>query len=220
MGIYKCGIRDCMDLYNLMRTATIDESKLMQLIHHANAEQKTLFTMTLSNLCCPVFEKKIIDKIAVKPKGFVGRRLNKRLKTEESTKDFQSSYNDYFQDVEKKVIYFNLFPKFHLKLFYYSKILRLIFFPETQVALKLNDKTHAPHFWNKCISRLKTPYFVFSLISQEIGWKFTILLFVKLFFDLLFSVKNYFVKSESYFDYLTQRGIDPQDIEKAVKQIQ
>ena len=98
--------------------------------------------------------------------------------------------------------------------------MRLIFFPKTQVALKINDKTHAPHVWNKCISKLKAPYFVFSLISQEIGWKFTILLFVKLFFDLLFSVKNYFVKSESYFDYLTQRGIDPQDIEKAVKQIQ
>ena len=220
MGIYKCGIRDCMDLYNLMRTDTIDESELERLVHYANAEQKTRFTMTLSNLCCPVFEEKLIDKIAVKPQGFLGRRLIRRLEVKESTKDFQSSYNDYFQDIEKKVIYFNLFPQFHLKLLFYMKIIGLIYFPETQVALKLNDKTHHPHFWNKCISKLKAPYFVFSLIAQEIGWKFTILLFVKLFVDLIFSIKNYFVKSESYFDYLKQRGVDPQDIENAVKKIQ
>lgn len=220
MGIYKCGIRDCMDLYNLMRTDTIDESVMERLIHHANAEQKTRFTMTLSNLCCPVFDEKFINNIADTSRGFIGRRLDKRLEVMESTKDFQDSYNDYFQDIEKKVIYFNLFPPFHVKLIFYLKILRLVYFPKTEVALKLNDKIHVPNSWNKFSSTVKAPYFVFSLIAQEIGWKFTVLLFTKLLFDLLFSLKNYFVKKESYFEYLEKRGVDPKDIEKAVKKIQ
>ena len=61
---------------------------------------------------------------------------------------------------------------------------------------------------------------MFSLIAQEIGWLFTFLLFLKLFIDLLFSLKNYLIKKESYFDYLKKRGIDPKTIEKVVKNIQ
>jgi hypothetical protein len=61
---------------------------------------------------------------------------------------------------------------------------------------------------------------VFSLIAEEIGWKFSLLLFVKLFFDTLFSLKNYFFKQESYFSYLKKIGINPSEIEKVVKNIQ
>jgi hypothetical protein len=220
MGVYKCGIRDFMDVYNLMRTEKIDEKELNRLIQYANAEQKSKFTMTLCNLCCPVFSEQLITEVAAKNKGFLGRRLDRRLKTMEATHDFQTSYNDYFQDIEKKVIYFNLFPEFHLKLVFYLKILRMVYFPKTQMALKLNDKAHVPSFWNKLTSAVKAPYFVFSLIAQEIGWKFTVLLFTKLLFDLLFSIKNYFIKSKSYFDYLKEKGIDPKEIEKVVKNIQ
>ena len=220
MGIYKCGIRDLMDIYNLMRVEQIDTPEMKRLIHHANAEQKTRFALTLSNLCCPVFSEEWINGIAVKDKGFIGRRLSRRLKTMEIAQDFQISYNDYFQDIEKKVIYFNLFPQFHLKLLFYLKILRMVYFPKTPIALKLNDHAQAPNIWNKSISTLKAPYFVFSLIAQEIGWKFTILLFIKLPFDLMFSIINYFVKKESFFDYLRQKGIEPKEIEKVVKNIQ
>ena len=152
MGIYKCGIRDCMDLYNLMRTETIDETEMERIIHHANAEQKTRFTMILCNLCCPIFDEKFINKIASKSKDFLGTRLDRRLEVMKATEDFQESYNDYFQDIEKEVIYFNLFPQFHLKSIFYLKILRLVYFPKTQVALKLNDRAHVPTFWNKMIS--------------------------------------------------------------------
>lgn len=220
MGIYKCGIRDLMDIYNLMRTEAIDEIELKRLIKQANAAQKSRFTMTLCNLCYPVFSQKLILEIAMKNKGFIGRRLVKRLETMQSTHDFQTSYNDYFQDIEKKVIYFNLFPTFHIKLNFYLKILKMVYFPSSEMALRLNDKTHLPHFWNKLMSKLKAPYFVFSLIAQEIGWKFTILLFIKLLFDLLFSIKNYVIPSKSYFDYLKEKGINPKEIEKVVKNIQ
>lgn len=220
MGVFKCGIRDFMDVYNLMRTQEINEDEFKRLVKIANAEQKTRFTMTLCNLCCPVFSQKLICEIAPRNQGFLGRRLRKRLQTMESTSDFQASYNDYFQDIEKEVIYFNLFPKFHVKLHFYLKILKMVYFSGTEMALKLDDQTEMPTSWIKFKSKLKAPYFVFSLIAQEIGWKFTILLFMKLYIDLFISIKNYLIPKKSYFDYLKQKGIDPKEIEKVVKNIQ
>ena len=69
-------------------------------------------------------------------------------------------------------------------------------------------------------ARLKAPFLVFALIAEEIGSKITLLLLTKISFDLLWSVKNYFLKKDSYFDYLRKRGINPKDIERAVKNIQ
>ena len=57
-------------------------------------------------------------------------------------------------------------------------------------------------------------------LGNMYGPKFTFLLFVKLYFDLIISLKNYFVKKESYFDYLRKKGIDPREIERVVKNIQ
>jgi len=220
LGVFKCGIRDCMDLYNLHAAEPINEAELLRIIKSSNATEKAYFALEISNLCTPIFSPFLIDKLATNAHGFLGRRLHKRKKVASETGDFQTSYNDYFQDIEKKVIYFNLFPQFHVKLKFYLKILRMIYFPKMKTALKMNDAYHQPTVMNKVVSVLKAPYFVFSLIAQEIGWKFTILLFIKLGVDLLISVKNYFVKTSSYFDYLKSKGIDPKEIEKAVKNIQ
>ncbi len=219
MGIFKCGIRDCMDVYNLIAEETIDWIKLNKIIHNANADNKTYFTLKMSELCAG---KLIPDdyKVNYKQKSFVIRRLNKRLKAFGKNKDFHLSYNDYFQDVEKIVIYFNLFPQFHKKLKYYLKILISIFIPNIEIALKLSDIPNEKSFFKKILARIKAPYYVFALISQEIGPKFTFLLFLKLFLDLIISLKNYFIKKESYFDYLRKKGIDPSKIEKVVKNIQ
>lgn len=96
----------------------------------------------------------------------------------------------------------------------------MIYFPKMEFALGLNDQLKEPSLGHKIISIIKAPYFVFYLIAQEIGWEFTVLLFVKLGVDLLISLKNYFVRPLSYFDYLEQKGVDLKDIQKAVKNIQ
>ena len=220
MGVFKCGIRDCMDVYNLLLTEEIHYERFWEIVQRSNAIDKAWFTLRLCNLCCPAFSTEQLEAYDSKKNNFLRRRLKKRLIVANDTSDFQVSYNDYFQDVEKEVIYFNLFPKFHRKLFFYFRIIRMAFFPASKIALKLNDKAHKPSVWNKFSSRIKAPYFVFSLIAQEIGWKFTILLFLKLFVDLLISLKNYFVPVESYFDYLKKKGVDPGEIEKTVKNIQ
>ncbi|MBI3134050.1 MAG: nucleotidyltransferase family protein [Bacteroidetes bacterium] len=220
MGVFKCGIRDCMDVYNLVLTHPINETHLLNLIRQAGAEQKAHYTFSLTNLCVPVFTDSLLEKLHQKKSGFLHRRLTKRFRIAGITGDFQTSYNDYFQDIEKLVIYFNLFPAFHKKLVLYLKIIGAIYFPKKAVCLKLADQPQNASFFTTLWARMKAPCMVFSLIAQEIGWKFTILLFVKLIVDLLISLKNYFVKSESYFDYLKKRGIDPKEIEKTVKNIQ
>jgi len=220
LGVYKCGIRDCMDLYNLEQTNHSNHKKLIQIITESNACNKTYFALTISNLCVPIFSDDLISKFKSNSKGFLKKRLKKRLNIFNNTGDIQSSYNDYFQDIEKVVIYFNLFPKFHLRLKYYLKILRMIYFPKKEIVLKLNDIAPPSNIYKTTMARIKSPYIVFSLIAQEIGWKFTILLFVKLFVDLILSLKNYFYKKESYFDYLKNKGVNPLEIEKAVKNIQ
>jgi hypothetical protein len=216
LGVYKCGIRDCMDLYNLAASHSIDFEKYADICKKVKCESKSVFALSMSNFCQPQFTVQENQPIT----GFLNKRLKKRRAIHKRTGDFQDSYNDYFQDIEKQVIYFNLFPKFHKRLHYYLKILSLIYFSKSAVNLKLNDNADRPSIWRKFVSWFKAPYFVFSLIAQEIGWKFACLLFIKLFFDLLISIKNYFIKTDSYFDYLRKKGIDPKQIEAVVKNIQ
>ena len=218
MGIFKCGIRDCMDVYNYLSYERPDEKKFRSLIERSNAVDKTYFTLALCDLCCGTL--KDLYKDLPTTNSFKMRRLRKRLKVQKESGDFQDSYNDYFQDIEKVVIYFNVFPHFHKKLLFYLIILKLIFFPKRSAALKLSDHAHGPNLFRTIIARFKAPYYIFALIAQEIGWKFTFLLFLKLFIDLILSIKNYIIHKESYFDYLRKKGIDPKEIEKAVKNIQ
>ncbi|MFT5820927.1 MAG: hypothetical protein ACI8ZM_002175 [Crocinitomix sp.] len=216
LGVFKCGIRDCMDLYNLAKNIPIDYEKYATICEKVNCESKSVFALSVSNFSTPEFT--IQQKQSIK--GFLKTRLVKRRAIHERTTDYQDSYNDYFQDIEKQVIYFNLFPKFHKRFKYYIRILGLIYFPKTTVSLKLNDCSDRPTLLRKFVSWLKAPYYIFSLIAQEIGWKFTILLFSKLFFDLIFSLKNYVIKTDSYFDYLRKKGVDPKQIENVVKNIE
>ncbi len=219
MGVFKCGVRDCMDVYNLCLIEAINKTEFLRIITNCNAIDKAYFTLYLCNICSGGLNN-LINVLKPNTSSFILRRLKKRLKVHNKTGDFQDSYNDYFQDIEKLVIYFNLFPQFHKKLIFYFFILKFIFFPKTEIAICLNDSVHKNRIINKFVAHLKAPYFVFSLIAQEIGWKFTFLLFLKLFFDLLLSLKNYFVRKESYFEYLKKRNVDPKSIEKAVKNIQ
>lgn len=220
MGIYKCSIRDCMDIYNIMLCQKVNLDVLETIIIKTNATDKAVFTMKMCNLCCHTFPDSFITSLSSGKRSFINRRLKSRLKMAAVTGDFQLSYNDYFHEVENQVIYFNLFSKFHIKLKYYLKVLRMLFFPKRDVSLRLNDKMHSSTFFDRIVSSLKAPFLIFSMLAEEIGWKFTILLFCKLFFDLIYSIKNYFVKSASYFSYLIKKGIDPKTIEKAVKEIE
>lgn len=220
LGIYKCGIRDLMDIYNLSLKQDFDETYFLNLIAEANAKEKAYFALTLSNLCAGVFPRELLGKLKPDKPRFLSRRLNKRLANFQQTEDLHNSYNDYFQDVEKQVIYFNLFPQFHRKLFFYFRILRMIFFPKKSIALKLDDAGNQKNILAALKSKLKAPYYVFSLIAQEIGRKFTLLLFFKLLFDLIFSLKNYVHRPPSYFDYLKRKDIDPNAIERAVQNIE
>ncbi len=216
LGVYKCGIRDCMDLYNLASNIPVNYDKYATICKKVKCEPKSNFALTISNLCTAQFSVQKEQAIS----GFLKSRLEKRLAIHQRTGDYQDSYNDYFQDIEKQVIYFNLFPKFHKRLHYYLRVLKLIYFSKSTTNLKLNDASDQKSIWKKFTSWIKAPYYIFSLIAQEIGWKFTFLLFIKLFFDLILSLKNYFIKKDSYFDYLRKKGIDPRKIEAVVQNIQ
>lgn len=221
MGIYKCGIRDCMDVYNLLLTETdLDEAKLIALFKKSNASDKAFFTLRLCDYCSDAVPFSLLNNIAPKANSYHGQRIKSRLQLTLKTGDMQASYQDYFQDIEKDVIYFNLFPKFHQKVFFYYKIHKQIVWPEKEIALKLSDKNYKPSISNVVTARLKAPFLVLALISEEIGSKITGLLLLKISIDLILSLKNYVVKKESYFDYLKKRGINPKDIERAVKNIQ
>jgi hypothetical protein len=220
MGIYKCGVRDCMDVYNLIISHEMDQKALVELFSESKSNDKAAFTLAMSNICSKNNSSELIDSIEKKQNSFIGRRLKKRMKMINETRDIHGSYNDYFQDIEKNVLYFNIVNKFHQKGYFYLKILRQIYFPETALTLKFIDKSHKPSAINKLKGRLKGPWFSFSMIAQEIGWKVTMLLFTKLFVDLTISTIYYIVPKEDYFDYLEKKGIDPKTIKKAVANVQ
>ena len=72
----------------------------------------------------------------------------------------------------------------------------------------------------KIVARIKAPYYIFSLIAEEIGWKYTILLFFKLFVDLVVSVWFYIFPKESYFQFLVKKNISGKQIQKCVQNVQ
>lgn len=220
MGIYKIGIRDTMDVFNYWDAVGVDEDLLYDLLVKANALDKAYFTLVISNLSSNSIPPEFIERIKPKKSSFLTRRLAARLATYKASGDIHYSYNDYFQDIEKEVIYMGLFHQFHQKLPYYLKVLKLTLFPKMEAALKLHDKAYRPTQKDKVVARIKAPYYVFSLLAQEIGWTFSILLFVKLFFDTFASLKNYFIKKETYFDYIKKLGVNPADIERTVAGIE
>ncbi|HTL83287.1 MAG TPA: nucleotidyltransferase family protein [Bacteroidia bacterium] len=220
MGIYKCGIRDCMDVYNLIIAEKIDEDKMVRIIRESKAEDKAVFTLRMCEACIGKLPGTLLEKLHAKKYSFIGKRLRSRMKMISETGDLHLSYNDYFQDIEKNVLYFNIVLKFHQKLYFYGKILRLIYFPGSEMTLRFIDKPHRDTFFNRVRGRIAGPWFSFSMIAQEIGWPVTMLLFLKLFIDLLISPVNYFTGRESYFAYLKRIGIDPELMKKTVANVQ
>ncbi|MFK7924487.1 MAG: nucleotidyltransferase family protein [Bacteroidia bacterium] len=221
MGVYKCGIRDCMDVHNLLLSRDDwDEDHLVELFAESKATEKAYFTLSLSNLCSGIVSENLLARLKPKSGGYLMSRLKKRLALFERTGDFQHAYHDYFQDIEMCLFNFNLYPKFHQRILTFLKLNRLIFWPRTEISRKLSDVLPDDSLWQKFQARIKAPYLVFALIAEEIGWGITMMLFAKLFVDIFTSLKNYFVKKPSYFDYLKERGVDPNDILKAVDQIQ
>lgn len=220
LGIYKCGIRDCMDLYNLISVVGIDWKKMKELIIRSDAVDKAIFAFEVCRMCSNRIPEEWINDLGALKSNFIKRRIQNRKKMFAETGDIQGSYNDYFQDIEKNVLYFNISPKFHHRVYFYGKIIRLIFFSDREHNLKFIDKSHQPSSGNRLKGAFLGPYFSFSMISQEIGGKITGLLFTKLFIDVLISPINYVIPKESYFDYLKKKGIDPDDIKKIVKNVQ
>jgi len=221
MGVYKIGIRDCMDIYNLLLAdENFKENKFIELCKKSNAVDKAWFTLQLTNLCSGTTSLSLLEKLRPEKENFLVRRLNARLRMSEKTGDMQLSYNDYFHDVEMVVFTISIFPEFHKKLFLYFKLFKIMFWPKAELLLKLSDYTAFPGIFKWVGARFKAPYYTFSLIGEEIGIKITILLFVKTFFDILISLKNYILKKESYIEYLTNRGLNVEEIKNAVKEIQ
>jgi hypothetical protein len=221
MGTYKCGIRDCMDIYNLILTEKkIDYNKLTTIIEHTNANDKAWFTLQLTNLCSDIIDRDFVRSLKPAKNSFLTRRLDSRLKMAAKAGDMQLSYNDHFHIVEMIVFYFSLFPAFHKKIYFFFKLVRQMFFPSGELAYKFSELGKNPSFFQKLIARIKSPYYTFKLIGEEIGLNITLLLFVKLMVETLFSIRFYFIKQETYFEYLRKRGIDPKEIQRVVKGIQ
>ncbi len=221
MGIYKCGIRDCMDIYNLLLSEEhFNENKFVELCKKSDAVDKAWFTLQLTNLCSGSIPESLLEKLSPVKKNFLGKRLDSRLKMALKTGDMQLSYNDYFHEVEMTVFYFSLYHHFHKKLFLYLYLVKLMFWPKANLLQKMADFSSDPGVLKWIGARIKAPFLTFSLIGEEIGLKITLLLFVKMLFDTIISVKNYFIKKETYFEYLKNRGLNPDDIKRAVKEIQ
>ena len=221
MGTFKCGIRDCMDIFNLLLAdKDWDENYFVDICKQSNAIDKAWFTFQLTNMCSGVVPDSLLEKLKPPKKSFMVRRYYSRKKMADKTGDMQFSYNDYFHDVEMTVFYFSLIHKFHQKAYFYYQLVRQMFRPERDMTKRLSDLTGKPEFWEMLKARLKAPYLVFALIGEEIGIGVVILLFIKMFLETIISLKNYIFKKESYFTYLKNRGIDPEEIKKVVKGIQ
>jgi len=220
LGVYKCGTRDCMDLYNLILSEELNVEKLFSIIKKTKAIQKSRYALEMCRLCSRHIPEEWIQRLPKGKPSFINTRLRKRLQMVNETGDMHESYNDYFQDIEKNVIHYYLFPEFHRRIYYFLKVLRLLYFPDIKHALKFIDKSHKPTLFNKVKARILGPWFSFSMIAQEIGWKYGVLLFLKMWVDTALSPLHYLISKESYFQYLKKKNIEPNQIKKLVQNVQ
>lgn len=220
LGVYKCGVRDCMDIYNLLLTEDIEKQNLQQELIKAKALDKAFFALNLCNEMAGIPDAEILNLTNNGKSSLLKRMFQRRMRAIKESQDWQVSYNDYFQDIEKNVIYFSIFHEFHIKLGIFLKIIRQLFFPKTEIALKLIEKAHRPTLRNKIKAFFVAPYYVFVLLAEEVGLKAVIFILLKLFVNLIGSVFNYFKPKQNYFDYLKKQGIDPQLVKNLVNNVQ
>lgn len=220
LGVYKCGVRDCMDIYNLIQTESIDKQSLQQTLIAANGQDKAFFALSLCKEMANVPDVAILDLFDNKKPSLIKSIFKKRMIAIHESQDWQVSYNDYFQDIEKNVVYFNIFHEFHIKLIIFLKIIRQLFFPKPKMALKMIEKAHRPTIGNKIKAFFVAPFYVLALLSEEVGLKAVIFILVKLFVNLIGSVFNYFKPKQNYFDFLEKQGIDPQTVKNLVSNVQ
>ena len=220
LGVYKCGVRDCMDIYNLLLTENIETQDLNQFFSKANGLDKAFFALDLCNKMANVPDYAVVKSLDNGKKSLIKTILEKRHKAMNEAENWHVSYNNYFQDIEKNVVYSNVFHSFHIKFVFFFKIIRQMFFPKSKVALLFIEKSHQPTMFNKIKAFFMAPYYILSLLAEEIGLKATFFILAKLFVNLIFSVKNYIKPKPNYFDFLEQQGINPQSVKKMVSNVQ
>ena len=88
------------------------------------------------------------------------------------------------------------------------------------MALKFIEKSHKPTILNKIKAFFIAPFYVLALLAEEIGLQATLYILVKLFFNLLGSITNYFIPKQNYFDYLDKQNIDPKTVKNLVNNVQ
>lgn len=220
LGTHKCGVRDCMDIYNLLLVENIDESELKSLFIKTKCLDKAFFALSLCHNMSNVPNNNLLEKFENNTNSYLKNKLKKRLESIYKAEDWYISYNDYFQDIEKNVVYSNIFHSFNLKLVLFFKVLKQLFLPRLPIGLQFIEKAHQPTFWHKTKVFFTAPYCILLMLKEEIGLKVTFLILVKLFANLLLSPLNYFKPKETYFDYLIKKGIDPQTIKNIVSNVQ
>ena len=220
LGVYKCGVRDCMDIYNLLLAENIGKEDFNKIFTDANGVDKAFFALNLCNKMANIPDIAALNLINNQKSSLIKSIYKKRIKAIDESQDWQVSYNDYFQDIEKNVVYFNIFHQFHVKIKIYFHIIQQIFFPKSAIALKFIEKAHQPTFINRVKAFFVAPFYVLAMLAEEIGLKATFYILIKLFFNLVSSPINYFNPKQNYFDYLEKQGIDPKAVRNLVNNVQ
>ncbi|MBC7438840.1 MAG: nucleotidyltransferase family protein [Flavobacterium sp.] len=220
LGIYKCGVRDCMDIYNLLLTENIEKYNFAKIFIDANGLVKAFFAFNLCHKMASIPDSETLNLVDNTKPSLLKKIYHKRIKAIDESQNWQVSYNDYFQDIEKNVVYFNIYHEFHVKLKIYVRIIQQIFFPKSEMALKFIEKSHQPTILNKIKAFFIAPFYVLALLSEEIGLQATLYILVKLFFNLIESISNYFIPQQNYFDYLEKQNIDPKTVKNLVNNVQ
>ena len=220
LGVYKCGVRDCMDIYNLLLTEDIEKYNFAKIFIEANGLDKAFFAFNLCHKMANIPDSEILNLVDNTKPSLLKKIYHKRIKAIGESQNWQVSYNDYFQDIEKNVVYFNIYHEFHVKLKIYVRIIQQIYFPTSEMALKFIEKSHQPIILNKIKAFFIAPFYVLALLAEEIGLQATLYILVKLFFNLIGSISNYFIPKQNYFDYLEKQNIDPKTVKNLVNNVQ
>jgi hypothetical protein len=207
LSLYKSGIKEVADIYNLILSTEIDWSYFIDHAKSANALSSVVLALTVSQTLYSIPK---VSEILLQLKNDQDLSPSvDTLKKCQSRSFLLRTRTTYVTLLDKEFIQFKSTQVFGEKLHSFIKIWSLLLFPPTDEAQKLTFRSHSNY-----ITAIYAPIKIVTHLCHELGTKIFFLLHVYLIYSLAKSLfRNLFnVKKKGFSEYAHDLGLSTEDI--------
>ncbi|WP_419419424.1 nucleotidyltransferase family protein [Legionella sp. D16C41] len=215
LSLYKSGIKEIADFYNLIQSNNIDWDLFYRNVKESHSAQKVYESLAIVQTFYPL---SAIAKVLEKLKHEYLIRISKALANKISSRSFLlRSRTTYVSAIEKEFIQFKATSSFAEKHSHFFRIWKLIFYPPVDQIQKLTFRpTYSPFL------RLLVPLQISRHLSAELGTKTYFLLHCYLIYSLIKSgIRNLLgIKKKSFQDFCDDLGLSVEQINQLKERLE